>query len=94
MSVERGGTQRTGRPERRASQGSRISSGCGRALAPKLPPMSGAMTRISSGDSPYTCAITDRTGCAPWHDDQWTSRPSSPHSDAPARPSSGQGARR
>ena len=43
--VERFGSHRTGRPTRRASKGSSISSGYGRALAPKLPPTSGAMTR-------------------------------------------------
>ena len=36
--------------------------------------------------------MTDRTGWAPWQDDQWVRRPSSPQRDAPARPSRGTGA--
>ena len=52
MSSLRVGTHTTGRPTRRARNGSSTSSAWGRDFAPKLPPTSWATTRTAAGSRP------------------------------------------
>ncbi len=85
--------QRTGRPQRRASQPSTRSSGCPPILAPNPPPTSGATTRTLASSSPYVDANANRSPWAFCVEHHSTRRPST-HAAAADRPSSGAAARR
>ena len=94
MFSERVSLHRTGRPTCFASHATSANSGSAPILAPKPPPTSGVITRSCSASMPSQPATSLRVSCAFCVEHQRVARPSSPHSAAAARVSSGDAASR